>query len=140
VPEEGIVLVVEPDPFERDRLGEVLEDAGYEVISCPGPTAPDYTCIGAREGACPLLEQADVVVLDTWLASDELGEGASSDELLELYASHGRAVVALGPGGWLHDPVSHERVIGLEEHPETWEIVAAVRTAPPPVRAEEPTR
>jgi CheY-like chemotaxis protein len=140
MPDEGTVLVVEPDVFEREHLGEVLEDAGYEVITCPGPTAPDYTCMGSREGACPLLSQADVVVLDTWLASDELGVGTSSDELLELYATHGRTVIALGPGGWLRDAFASDLVVGLEEHPEDWEIVAAVRTAPPPNGEASPPR
>lgn len=77
---------MESDERERERLGEALEDAGYYVIACPGPTAPDYTCIGGREGYCPLLERADVVVLDPWLAGDEVGVGTTPDELLELYA------------------------------------------------------
>jgi hypothetical protein len=129
MPEEGTVLLVESDTNERERIGEALEDAGYQVIGCPGPTAPDYRCIGGREGYCPLLERADVVVLDSWLAGDELGIGTPSDELLDLYAGGGRPVVVLGSGGW-RQPFAGGRVIYLDEHPKTGEIVAAVRTAP----------
>jgi hypothetical protein len=123
------VLLVESDAPERERLGEALEAAGYEVIACPGPIAPDYTCIGGREGYCPLLERADVVVLDPWLAGDEVGLGTTSDELLGLYARGGRTVVTIGAGGSL-DAVTHGRVIHLDRSPNAGSLVAAVRTAP----------
>ena len=129
MPGEGTVLLVEADDGERQRLGDALEDAGYQVIACPGPTAPDYTCIGGREGYCPLLERADVVVLDTWLAGDEVEVGTSSDELLAIYATSGRTVLAVGPAS-LVDPFAGAHVVRLGEHPGTGEVVAAVRAAP----------
>lgn len=129
MPERGTVLLVQSDSEERERLGQALEDAGHQVIACPGPIAPDYTCIGGREGYCPLLERADVVVLDPWLAGEELCVGTSSNELLELYAGSGRTVVVLGPGGWL-DPFVGGDVIRMEGRPEAGQVVAAVRTAP----------
>jgi hypothetical protein len=129
MPDEGTVLLVEADEAERERLGKALEDGGYRVMACPGTTAPDYTCIGGREGYCPLLERADVVVLDTWLAGDEVGVGTSSDQLIEMYATGGRTVVALAPGGWL-DPFTGGHVIRLDDRPEATEVVAAVRSAP----------
>lgn len=127
---EGTVLLVEQNDDERERLGKALEGAGYQVMVCPGPMAPDYTCIGGREGYCPLLERADVVVFDPWLVGDELGVGTSSDELLELYASSGRTVVVLGSsGGWL-DPFAGGHVVYLDERPDAGEVVAAVKGAP----------
>jgi hypothetical protein len=129
MPQEGTVLLVESDGRERERLGKALEDAGYQVIACPGPLAPDYQCIGGREGYCPLLEQADVVVLDPWLAGDEIGVGMSSDTLLELYAGSGRTVVTIGAGGKL-DHVTRGRVIRLDGRPQAGSLVAAVRGAP----------
>jgi hypothetical protein len=129
MPERGTVLLVQSDDGERERLGEALEDAGHQVIACPGPTAPDYTCIGGREGYCPLLERADVVVLDPWLAGEELCVGTASNELLELYAGSGRTVVVLGRGGWL-DPFVGGHVIHMDGRPEAGQVVAAVRTAP----------
>lgn len=38
------VLVVEADPAERERFGSWLEGSGFDVLACPGPTEPDYTC------------------------------------------------------------------------------------------------
>jgi hypothetical protein len=130
MPERGKVLVVESDADELERLGGALEDAGYEVLTCPGPGAPDYRCIGDREGYCPLLERVDVVVLDPWLAGDEYGTGTTSDVLVELYAGRGRTVVLLGsPSGWL-EPFSAGNVIRLGERPDMADVVTAVRSAP----------
>jgi hypothetical protein len=129
MPDEGTVLLVESDPIELERLGRAIEDAGSQVIECPGPTAPDYTCIGGREGYCPLLGRADVTVLDTWLAGDELGVGTSSDELVEIYAASGRTVVALGAGGG-RAPFVTGNVIHLDDRPSAAEVVASVRMAP----------
>jgi hypothetical protein len=123
------VLLVGSDEAERERLGDALEDAGYQVIACPGPTAPDYVCVGGREGSCPLLECADVVVLDPWLAGDDVGIGTTSDELLLLYSRGGRAVVTLGNGGW-GAPFAVGPVIRLPRRPGTDEVVSAVRGAP----------
>jgi CheY-like chemotaxis protein len=130
MPERGTVLLVESDPNESERLGEALEDAGYQVMACPGPKAPDYTCIGGSEGYCPLVERADVVVVDTWIPGNEIGVGTSSDELLELYAASGRTVVVLGPGGGLRSPFAPGHIVHLAERPDVPEVVAAVRTAP----------
>jgi hypothetical protein len=127
---EGTVLLVEADEEVRQRLGEALEGAGYQVIGCSGPTAPEYTCIGGRESYCPLVERADVVVLDLWLAGDEEGLGTSSDELLEMYAGRGRTVVTLGHGDW-RDPYAVGHVVHLDERPTVDEIIAAVRGAHP---------
>ena len=131
MPNEGTVVVVETDDEERERLRSLLEGAGYHVMACPGPSAPEYTCIGGREGYCPLIERADVVVLDTWLDSDEAGPGTSSDELLQLYVNSGRTVVAIGAGASL-SPYAGGYVICLHDHPEPSDMLAAVRVAPEP--------
>jgi hypothetical protein len=127
MPEKGTVLLVESDAPERGRLGKALEEAGYQVMACPGPTAPDYTCIGGREGYCPLLERADVVVLDPWLAGDEIGMGTSSEDLLALYTGSGRTVVAID--AVCLDPVARGSMIRLDRHPDAQAVVAAVRMA-----------
>ena len=58
------VLVVEADPVEQERLSAALEGGGFRVMECSGPTAPDYKCVGARSGRCPLAVDDSVVVLD----------------------------------------------------------------------------
>ena len=129
MPSEGAVLMVESQQEERERLGRAIEDAGYEVLSCPGPTEPGYTCIGGREGYCPLVERADVVVLDPWLAGDDYGSGTSADELVELYAARGRTVVLLGSAGWL-DPFTGGHVVSIGDRPGSNAVLEAVRSAP----------
>jgi len=58
------VLVVEADPVEQERLSAALEGGGFRVMECSGPTAPDYKCVGARSGRCPLAVDDSLVVLD----------------------------------------------------------------------------
>jgi hypothetical protein len=121
------VLLVDLDAAERDRLGESLEEAGFAVLGCPGPSAPEYTCVGAREHYSPLLERANAVVLDLWTGGDALGVGTSAEELLELYVSSGRPVLALGPGGQLADPTADEHVLRLEAHADAGTVVHAMK-------------
>ncbi|HYT78426.1 MAG TPA: hypothetical protein VEQ37_04060 [Actinomycetota bacterium] len=69
------VLVVQSDLDDRDLIGSWLEAEGYDVASCPGPTRPEYTCVGSRTQRCPLVEEAELVVLDLVLDSDIAMEG-----------------------------------------------------------------
>jgi CheY-like chemotaxis protein len=89
------ILVVEANARGRDRIGAWLEQAGYEVLTCPGPSAPSYRCVGSHLGRCSLVEGADAVVLDLHLASDTVGEGTPAWELLLFYAGQGAPVVVL---------------------------------------------
>lgn len=119
------VLVVEADPNERELFGSWLEDAGYRVLACPGPTEPDFTCVGDRTGTCPLATEADVVVLDMSTQSEGVGMGTASEDLLGLYLFADRRVVALGsrPGAEIPDQLIRRR-----RHPEREELVEAVRS------------
>ena len=93
----GTILVVESERADRESIGSWLEDAGFLVMACPGPQAPGYVCLGGRKGSCPLIEPADVVVLDLRLPGEDVMEGTAAAELLALYASSGKPVVAFGP-------------------------------------------
>lgn len=119
------VLVVEADPNERELFGSWLEDAGYRVLVCPGPTEPDFTCVGDRTGTCPLATDTDVVVLDMSTQSEGVGMGTASEDLLGLYLFADRRVVALGsrPGAEIPDQLIRRR-----RHPEREELVEAVRS------------
>lgn len=118
------VLVVEADAAERGRFSSWLEGEGFDVLVCPGPSGPDYTCVGARAGACPLVAEAAVVVLDMSLESEAVVMGTAAEELLGMYLMTGRGVVALGshPGGEVPGQLRR-----LHRHPEREELVAAVR-------------
>jgi CheY-like chemotaxis protein len=124
------ILLVESDPVERERLAEVLEREGFVVIACVGPSDPDYTCIGGREGYCPLPEQADAVVLDFCLAGDEFELGTSSEQLLDMYLGMGRSVVTIGPGTWSTSPHGVAEVHRLGAHPDETDLITAVRNLP----------
>jgi hypothetical protein len=123
------VLVVEADADERDRLGTVLERSGYDVVLCPGPVGPDYVCIGGREGRCPLIDGSDIVVLDLWLESDTLMMGTPSDELLRLYQSARKPVIALGSTESPAPDPRNEPIAHLARHPDPDGLLRAVRAS-----------
>jgi len=132
------VLVVEADTDERELFGAWLEDAGYRVLACPGPTEPDFTCIGDRTGTCPLATDVSVVVLDMSTQSEMVGFGTASEDLLGLYLFADKRVVALGsrPGGEIP-----EQLVRRRRHPERDDLVEAVRSlmqsGERPIRREE---
>lgn len=120
----GTVLLVEADPGERELFSSWLGGSGFTVLVCPGPTEPDYTCVGDRTGACPLADAADVVVLDMSLDSEALMTGTAAEELLGLYLVSGRPVVTLGSRDG--DEVPGE-LIRLRRHPSREALLGAVR-------------
>jgi CheY-like chemotaxis protein len=107
------VLVVESDPELRDTVGSWLEGSGFDVSACPGPSGPEFVCVGDRAGHCPLIEGTDAVVLDCDLPSDQVLEGTSSVDLLALYVSAGLPVVAMG-GGHLARVFGEDGVLFLD--------------------------
>jgi CheY-like chemotaxis protein len=90
-----MVLLVQSDAVERELLGTWFEMSGFDVTACPGPSAPTYVCIGDRTGRCPLIDEADVVVLDCRIDSDDVLEGTAAYDLLSLYVSSEKPVVVL---------------------------------------------
>jgi CheY-like chemotaxis protein len=127
--ERRTVLVVGPDREVREGIGAWLDRAGHEVLTCPGPGAPDYVCIGGRGGRCVLAEVADVIVLDTWLDSSAVMEGTSSDELLAYYLQLGRPVVSLSRTGDRSLLGACEGVREVRWPPEREPFLEAVRAA-----------
>jgi hypothetical protein len=117
------VLVVESDDVERERLAWCLEDAGRDVLSCPGPTAPDFTCVGSRSRACPLVSEAGTIVLDMSTEGEALMMGVPSEALLAFYLLSGSRVVALGSHG--ASGISGQ-LVRLHRHPERSELLDAV--------------
>ncbi len=118
------VLLVEADPVERELYASALEREGFDVLSCPGPTEPDYTCVGGRDGACPLVHEASVVVLDMNTDSEAVMTGTPAEELLGLYLTSGLPVVALESRP---RPGIAGQLVRLERHADGGALVAAVR-------------
>ena len=126
-PRKPIVLVVTEDQKQSDSIGAWLRETGLEVITCPGPQAPSYVCAGGRGEPCPLASNADVVVLDLWLASDTVLTGTPALQLLSYYTSLGKPVVALERPG---DPAASFVDDGVELvrwPPERRSLLRAVR-------------
>jgi hypothetical protein len=118
------VLLVEADEEEREQIALWLEDAGFDVATCPGPTGPDYTCVGSRGGTCALAADASVVVLDMSLESEAVLTGTPAEELLAMYLFAGHKIVALGshPGGEVPG-----QLVRMHRHPERRALTGAIR-------------
>ena len=132
--DRGVVLIVENERAVTDLVGGWLREAGFGVLTCPGPLAPDYVCEGAR-APCPLVRAADLIVLDLWLSSDRAMLGMSSRGLLDRYLSTRKPVLT-----FTHRP--HELAQRLEENlaemdwpPDRRETLETVRTL---LRGPEP--
>mgnify|MGYP003487411096 CR=1 FL=1 len=119
------VLLVEADAEERIRFGTWLEEAGFDLLTCPGPTEPDYTCIGGRTGVCPLAAEASIVVLDMSLESEAVVMGTAAEDLLGMYLLAGHRVVVLGSRVGEDIP---GQLVRLRRHPRHDELLGTVRS------------
>jgi len=120
-------LIVEWRVPSRERCAAALEAAGFEVTVCPGPSGPDYDCLGGRGLPCPLTAGADVIVLDLRLASDEMDAGVPAWQLADRYREAGKPLVVLAGDD---DPVRLVREPGvavLPRRPDPATLVSAVR-------------
>ena len=121
------ILIVEYDDEERRRISEMLVSAGYDVIRCPGPEAPNYVCAGGLGLPCPLAREADLVVLDMRIAGDVMMRGTPAWELLVYYMEHGMRIVALSNGEDSVHPLTDERVTAIRRPADEKVLVKAVR-------------
>jgi hypothetical protein len=125
--DERTVLVVARTPEARRTIGSRLEDEGEDVMACPGPGAPDYTCIGSRGERCILAEAADVVVIDLELAGDVAMSGTPGWHFLLYYVSLGKKVVAIVGSDDPVRPMPEDQVAVVRRPAEPREIVDAIR-------------
>jgi CheY-like chemotaxis protein len=123
------VLLVEADPALRYRMGGWLERSGFEVLVCPGPSAPTYECLASCARPCALVKAADVVVLDLWLESDSVMIGTTATELLAHYLANDKPVVVIDPGHDQLRPFMDEIAARVEWPPERRELVESVQVA-----------
>jgi hypothetical protein len=126
--EPGQILLVERDPKARELIGSWLQDAGYEVLLCPGPTAPDYSCIGGRGRRCALVDPATVIIVDLSLARAAILQGSAGMDLLGYYLSTGKRVIALGPREQPLGRVLEEHLIPMGEVPDRQGLVQTIRS------------
>ena len=123
-----VVLLVNAVEASADELHDWLADDGNIVIRCSGPHAPTYTCRGWNDQGCLLVDACDVVVLDLRLESDTMMEGPASWQLLFLYRSQGKPVVALGDPHDAVEIIRGPQVVVLPRRPDRRELISAVRS------------
>jgi len=121
------VLVVESEGWVRDLLVPWLEDAGFDVMTCPGPQGPEFVCAGATKEGCPLAEDAELIVLDLELESDLLMCGVAAWELLHYYGSLDKPVVVLTGFEDAIRPLPGDRIAVLPRPPDRDGLVEAIR-------------
>jgi hypothetical protein len=68
------VLIAHRDPTLAGSLEADLREAGYRIVTCPGPFPPKLRCIQCDTGECPLTDGADLLIYDpTLVALDAAG-------------------------------------------------------------------
>jgi hypothetical protein len=77
------VVVEIPDAGDRWVASELLTEAGYEVVSCGGPSDLDRSCPIEVGESCPAIAAADVVVSS--LRADVARHGGILAELRSRY-------------------------------------------------------
>jgi DNA-binding response OmpR family regulator len=121
------VLIVESEGWVRDLLEPWLQEAGLQVVTCPGPQGPGFSCAGATREGCRLAEDADVIVLDLELESDLLMCGVAAWELLHYYRSLDKPVVVLTGFEDAIRPLPGDRIAVLSRPPDRDGLVEAIR-------------
>jgi len=109
----GSVLLVSSSGDAAAALSIALDDSGHDLMICPGPHVPAYSCVYDKVGRCPLPEAVDVIVLDADLESDAAGQGTSSHELFGYYRTVGCPVIVLADAGRAADLYAGEAAVVL---------------------------
>jgi hypothetical protein len=117
-----VALIVAFDHATRASVGGWMEAAGFEVELCTGPTRPGYRCVADTAGDCPLTHDADLVILDAWLASDADDEGAVAPGLVRFYRSRGLPLIVLDHGREAPALIIRERTALIEWPPNRREL------------------
>jgi hypothetical protein len=125
-PKEPAVLLVENEEQRRTLFGGWLESVGFDVLTCPGPSAPEYSCIGTRAGRCPLVDAASLIVLGPPSSSDPAGGSTARLDVVSYCLMTGKPVIALGVEGLLaHRP--EDQLIVFPRTPERRDLITAAR-------------
>jgi DNA-binding response OmpR family regulator len=126
VTESMRLLLVEQDDALRHRVAWWLETAGFSVMTCRGPSAPEYECVGFKRGGCPLAHGTDLVVLDVWTAADSAVRGRGGLSLLRYYSGQGLPVVAIRQRDDPLDLRFDSAVASVEWPPDRRELIETV--------------
>jgi hypothetical protein len=126
--ESPLVLIVEPDKYDRDRYGTWLEDAGMTPINCPGPRLRRFECLGTCGKPCPLVDVADLAVLDTRQLPGLSKRGLPGWRLLRYYVGRGKPVVVIADQYRKDRTFRPEQVRVLSPNPGRESLLLSVRS------------
>jgi hypothetical protein len=116
------VLLVAQDGERATAIAGALEERRFDVMWCPGPRAPTFTCVSSRGRRCPLTAYADVVIVDGWLSAEENHSGTPYWRLVLYYHSLGIPVVVLVGAEALPGPVPDGSIVALRADAPASEI------------------
>jgi len=122
------VLLVEADSTDRERFGAWLESAGIDPIDCPGPHGPDFTCRATHNAGCPLVNVADVAILDVRRLPGISTKGLPGWRLIRYYLARGKPVVLI-TDRYRKPAFRPEQIFVLRPNPGRESLLLAVRTA-----------
>lgn len=120
-------VVVSWDVWLAARQADVLRGAGYSVEVCGGPQQEPCPVLG--DLPCPLVDRADVLVYDAWVAGDAVGGHQLVSELRDIYVDLPVVLTSVDEAvAWAEREGPH-RVIPLGSGPTDRELIEAVEVA-----------
>jgi CheY-like chemotaxis protein len=121
------VLVVQRDPVVAEQMAASLRGAGYETELCGGPQREP--CPVIADMPCPLVDRADVLVYDAWVAGNAFGGHELVTALREVYVDLPVVLTSVDQSvGWAERAGPH-RVIPLGSRPRDTELIEAIEVA-----------
>ena len=121
------VLVVQRDLAVAERMAASLRGAGYETELCGGPGREP--CPVIADMPCPLVDRADVLVYDAWVAGDAAAGHELVSDLRDVYVDLPVVLTSVDETvAWAEREGAH-RVIPLGSGPTDTELIEAVEVA-----------
>ncbi len=121
------VLIVQRDPTIAAQMAADLRQAGYETELCGGPQ--QERCPVVEDLPCPLVDRADVLVYDAYVAGGSEGGHGLVAHLRDVYADLPVVLTSADASlAWV-EREGPERVFPLGDRPDPAELRAAIETA-----------
>jgi DNA-binding NtrC family response regulator len=121
------VLVVQRDSAVAQHMAASLRKAGYETELCGGPE--QEPCPVIADLPCPLVDRADVLVYDAWVAGDSAGGHQLVSALRDVYTDLPVVLTSVDPSVTWAEREGGHRVVPLGSQPSDTELIAAVEVA-----------
>jgi hypothetical protein len=120
-------VVVNKDLRRATSQADALRAAGYAVEMCGGPQQEPCPVLGSLP--CPLVDRADVLVYDAWVAGDSLSGRRLVAEVRDTYPDLPVVLTSVDRNlDWVETEGPH-RVTALAGDPSPDELRSAVETA-----------